>query len=449
MEIALPRGNREREANGGAMRGDTMKDNFFGNSESPQAPPVGTRREDEFSGSIAAPAWRRMVAAPQLLIAAESTVHDTGVAAHAASTPVLVPVPPVSRAVRPALLPALAPFDLESLPPLHGDGSHTFGFSAPAGIATRSGATWISPLLPHSVEFPTLWIRGPQEARYVSSRNRVRRLLDRLCGLDPTQNPPRTTVIVAHPDDEAIGAGARLRALPEAVIVHVTDGAPRDPAYALRKGYPSREAYARSRQDELSAALALLGVPRERTHCLDIVDGEAADRLVEITYRIADMLDRLRPEVAVTHPYEGGHTDHDATAFAVHLACGVLRREGAPAPIILELTSYHLYGGARRLGEFLPFPEVEERTVALEPDTQNIKQEMYDCFASQQQCLAPFPRDREKFRVAPRYLFTDPPHPGRLLYEHVSPDFNGARWRDSAKQALERLRSKRRVGQGR
>ena len=428
-----------------------MKDNFFGSSESPQAPPDGPRREEGFSGSMAAPAWQRSVVAPRLLMAAEPHARIEDATGSAAESPAFLPLhpAPAPRPIRPALMPALAPLALDDAALALGAGAQTFGFSAPAGIATRSGATWISPLLPHSVEFPALWIRGPREARYVSSRNSVRRLLDRLCGLDASQNPPRTTVIVAHPDDEAIGAGARLRALPEAVIVHVTDGAPRDPAYALRKGYPSREAYARSRQDELSAALALLGVPRERTHCLDIVDGEAADRLVEITYRIADLLDRLRPEVAVTHPYEGGHTDHDATAFAVHLACGVLRREGAPAPIILELTSYHLYGGARRLGEFLPFPEVEERTVALAPDAQTIKREMYDCFASQQQCLAPFPRDREKFRAAPRYLFTDPPHPGRLLYEHVSPDFNGARWRDSARQALERLRSKRRVGQGR
>ena len=56
------------------------------------------------------------------------------------------------------------------------------------------------------------------------------------------------------------------------------DGAPRDPAYALRRGFPSRAAYARSREDELTAALAVLGIPRERTRSLDIVDGETAVR---------------------------------------------------------------------------------------------------------------------------------------------------------------------------
>ena len=37
----------------------------------------------------------------------------------------------------------------------------------------------------------------------------------------------RAMVIVAHPDDETIGAGARLGGFREALVVHVTDGAPR------------------------------------------------------------------------------------------------------------------------------------------------------------------------------------------------------------------------------
>ena len=38
-----------------------------------------------------------------------------------------------------------------------------------------------------------------------------------------------------------------------------------------------------------------------------------------------------QPDVVLTHPYEGGHSDHDSTAFAVHLAAGILRRDGRPA----------------------------------------------------------------------------------------------------------------------
>jgi N-acetylglucosamine malate deacetylase 2 len=334
---------------------------------------------------------------------------------------------------------------IEAFPELrsHLEAAHTFGFAAPAGHATQSGVTWISPLLAQAVTFPGLWIKRTRDARYNASRARVRKLLDRLCGLDAP--PPSTVVIVAHPDDEAIGAGARLRGIPDATVVHVTDGAPRDPAYAVRKGYATREEYARSRQEELSTALSIIGIPPERMRCLDFVDGEAAAHLVEITYRVADLLDELRPEVVVTHPYEGGHTDHDATAFAAHLACGLLRREGVSAPIVLELTSYHDYMGVRRVGSFLPFSGTEERTVELEAYTQELKERLYDCFASQRECLSSFPRDRESFRAAPRYIFTNPPHPGPLLYERVSSMFRGSQWRAGAKRALERLRSRHRA----
>ena len=43
-------------------------------------------------------------------------------------------------------------------------------------------------------------------------------------------------IVVAHPDDEVIGAGALLGHLRGVTILHVTDGSPRDPADALRAG---------------------------------------------------------------------------------------------------------------------------------------------------------------------------------------------------------------------
>ncbi|MBV9250682.1 MAG: hypothetical protein JO227_15715, partial [Acetobacteraceae bacterium] len=38
----------------------------------------------------------------------------------------------------------------------------------------------------------------------------------------------RSAVVVAHPDDETVGAGASLRLFRDLTLVHVTDGAPRD-----------------------------------------------------------------------------------------------------------------------------------------------------------------------------------------------------------------------------
>jgi LmbE family N-acetylglucosaminyl deacetylase len=296
------------------------------------------------------------------------------------------------------------------------------------------------------VRAPNIVLRPRPDSRFTLPRATSEQLLDRLVLESPlTGPPPRTVVIVAHPDDEAIGAGALMRDLPDVVVAHLTDGAPRHLEVALRNGHGTREDYARARREEVIAALALVGIPPQRIRCLGYVDGEAALRLVEISYAVAGFLDELRPEVVLTHPYEGGHTDHDATAFAVHLACGVLRREGVPAPIVLELTSYHGRNGRRIHAEFLPFWPVPTRRVDLPLEAQLLKARMFRFFTTQQKVLSAFPLDVERFRLAPRYVFTVPPHEGPLDYERYCTTITGAEWRANAEKALHILRAKRRI----
>lgn len=326
----------------------------------------------------------------------------------------------------------------ESQPPL------TFSLAMSPTSPVTAGGAWVSPVLQMPSSLPHMWIPTQRESRFRASRKRLEQIMDKLIDGGESAKAPKTVVIVAHPDDEAIGVGARLKSLPDAIIVHVTDGAPRDPVYAQKKGFATREEYARARQDELAAALSLVGVGPDRTRCLNMVDGEATERLVELSYALADLLDEFRPEVVLTHPYEGGHTDHDATAFAVHLACGMLRREGVPAPLVLEFTSYNFKDGERTIGEFIPFFGVTAKQADLPAELQTLKREMYDCFISQKECLSAFPVEREKFRPAPRYTFTKPPHSGPLLYERFSNLASGEQWRDQARRALERLRAKRR-----
>jgi LmbE family N-acetylglucosaminyl deacetylase len=107
------------------------------------------------------------------------------------------------------------------------------------------------------------------------------------------------------------------------------------------------------------------------------VDGEASTQLLELVFDVADMMDEVRPNIVLTHPYEGGHSDHDATAFSVHLACGILRRDNVPTPIVLELTSYHNFSGARRVFSFLPFVGADERTIRLTVAEKELKTRMY------------------------------------------------------------------------
>jgi N-acetylglucosamine malate deacetylase 2 len=268
-------------------------------------------------------------------------------------------------------------------------------------------------------------------------------LIDRFCSQSSSAPSSLTTlIIVAHPDDESIGAGARLRHLGDAYVVNVTDGAPRDPACAHRHGFDSREEYAEARRRELLNALSVAGVPETRLISLDFVDGEATLRLAELCMKLTELIDTLRPDVVLTHPYEGGHTDHDATAFAVHLACGVLRREGVRPPAVLELTSYHARDGMKVVQEFLPHEgaDQDQRTLQLSEDDKDLKQRIYDCFESQHGLLENFSTHFERYRPAPRYVFTRPPHEGMLNYERYGDPDRGRTWREYAEQALRTLR---------
>ena len=285
-------------------------------------------------------------------------------------------------------------------------------------------------------------------ARYRIPRQEKSRLLDRFCGLKGATAAPRTLLIIAHPDDESIGAGARLAELGEAWVTYTTDGAPRNPDVARRHGFDSREQYAEQRHREALEALKIAGIGADRVSYLGIVDGEASQNLVELCLKVADLLDRIQPNVVVTHPYEGGHTDHDATAFAVHLACGVLRREGVKPPAVFEMSSYNAANGDRVVQQFLPHrrADLDQRLVRLGRKQRLLKERMYACFETQQRVLGEFSTEFEKFRPAPRYVFTRPPHEGVLNYERYGDPDLGRRFRAGAEDALRELRVRRRTG---
>ena len=321
------------------------------------------------------------------------------------------------------------------------------GREGAAPSAPRSGQLTQRDSIADAVSAAALWIRKKGDKRTSAATDVVASILDKLGAADGTGEVARhVAVIVAHPDDEAIGAGAVLRGFPNVTIVHVTDGAPLDEGYAQGKGFQSREAYAAARRNEVVAALGVIGVGADKIRGLGFADGEVSWQLVELCHKVADLLEELRPDVVLTHPYEGGHSDHDSTAFAVHLATGMLIREGHPAPIIMELTSYHNYNGRRRLFNFLPFQGAEVKTVRLSREDRRVKREMFQHFTSQHALLKTFPIEVERFRQAPRYLFTVPPHDGELDYERLCKKMTGAEWRANAEKALQMLRSRKQFG---
>lgn len=233
--------------------------------------------------------------------------------------------------------------------------------------------------------------------------------------------PPRTAVIVAHPDDEVVGLGSQLRRLGDAWFVHVTDGSPRNGRDAATWGLDTA-GYALARRQEAERALALVGVPAARIVGFWIPDQQGALHLVDITRRIRALVTRHEIEVVVTQPYEGGHPDHDATAFAVHAA---LLGVGRPVALV-EMTAYH----RGPLGTF-----VGGGGLAL-PVDRVLRQRLLACHRTQRATLEPLADpEYERFREAPTYDFRRPPHQGPLLYEAFDRGVTAERFRALAAEA--------------
>jgi LmbE family N-acetylglucosaminyl deacetylase len=245
-------------------------------------------------------------------------------------------------------------------------------------------------------------------------------------------------VVVAHPDDESVGAGARLARLAQARFVVVTSGATRHGGDAARRGLSS-EAYAALRRAELEAALRSSGIGADRVLCLGYADQEAAAHMGEIATRLARLFAQQRVEAVLTQPYEGGHPDHDATAFAVHAAVSLLRRAARPAPDIVEMTSYHLGPEGLRAGAFLPRGATPETALELSREERAHKQAALACFASQREMLSQFPLAHERFRPAPAYDFHRPPHAEALFYEHQPWGMSAGRFTALCVQAMAAL----------
>lgn len=259
-----------------------------------------------------------------------------------------------------------------------------------------------------------------------------------LFGSRDLARPTRCAVIVAHPNDEVIGAGGLISRLPDVTVLHVTDGVA-DNRDSSSLANSEREKTASQLRQECGTALALANVNNEHIVDFGVAWRQAPLQLAELTRRIAAFLKQKEPDIVLTHPYEGGHPDHDATAFATHAALRLLQRNGFKPPSIFEIALHPARDGNGRVLDFLPSSAAETTTLLLDKKARELKRRMFACFSTQPELQRENSLGRERFRRPPRYNFEAPPNEGNLIYEGFGSGLNGSEWRSLVSDAWSSL----------
>lgn len=262
-----------------------------------------------------------------------------------------------------------------------------------------------------------------------------------LCAPDRKARCCRDVMIVAaHPDDETIALGGQLHRMEGVHILHITDGAPPDMEDARASGFCRREDYASARRQELIAAMDLAGIDQDRLHCLAVPDKSASFRMAELAQDLAMIFRRQKIGWVISHDFEGGHADHDATAFAVRAACILSQKQGVPSPRILEFPLYHLHNGMLVVQQFASAgAEVPDCELPLDSFAVHMKRQMLSQFLTQRRTLSIFSEKTERLRRASPRNFLALPNGGEGYYASFNCGLRPAEWPSLAASASREL----------
>jgi LmbE family N-acetylglucosaminyl deacetylase len=209
----------------------------------------------------------------------------------------------------------------------------------------------------------------------------------------------RILLIVAHPDDESLGAGILLQRNPNVHVVFCTSGAPNRLSIWRRFGSPWH--YARIREREARTALRIAG--NEQCTFLRFRDGKLYSALPRLNRRLAGIVKRWKAELIVTHAFEGGHQDHDVCSF---LCARLSQNFDVP---VQEMPLYRPNPAAGGL-VYQTFATDMGEVECLQPTPAELetKQKMVAAHKSQDAVTSEFNMSREVFRAQISHNYLQP-----------------------------------------
>ena len=218
--------------------------------------------------------------------------------------------------------------------------------------------------------------------------------------------PPRGSgggvlVFAAHQDDEVLGLGltlAKHRSHGDRVtVVFTTNGAGGN----WKESNAMKRAVSAVRFKEACDALAVIGIDVSEIVCLGFPDGGLHRYIPEASEDIATIIRAIVPHAIYVHAMEGGHLDHDVTAFIVQQVSARLLIEP-----VFEWAEYNIEApGGQPISDarFASDPYVPDFQCAPTPFDQSeftSKQEMLAKYASQAVSIRYYPFRSEILRKA-------------------------------------------------
>lgn len=212
----------------------------------------------------------------------------------------------------------------------------------------------------------------------------------------------RTVLLVAHPDDESIGAGLLLQRLRHAYIVFCANGPSWWPPDWLNYGLPHTRA--QLRKQEAHHAIGITG----KNHSIQFLgypDGWLVTHLNDAYRSLDHLLRAWQPQHLVTHVFEGGHEDHDACSF---LACQLSKTFNFQ---VWEMPLYYRDSstGAVIRQAFTADDPDDEIITPISGSELEVKRAMLSAHESQREIIARFDPTIEKFRRQPLHDYSRGP----------------------------------------